>query len=89
MHTHQNVDIILFIQAFMSKYLYNAHSLREPWNDQWLSKLDHGGFFIQDGLRRLGQKTLGPKHPFDEAKTEAAIMEYLSHPSTRSRGYPA
>lgn len=85
-HSHQNHDLIMFIQAFMSKYLYNKQNLNEPWNDEWLQKLNHSGFFIQDPLRALGKRTLGPKHCFDEAKTEAAIMEYLTHPSTRSRG---
>jgi hypothetical protein len=84
-HEHHNIDVLMFIQAFMSGYLYDEAGNRAPWNGDWLNKLQRGPVFFFDWLRWLGGKTLAPTRYFDEAQTEAALMAYLTIPGTRSR----
>ena len=84
-HEHHNIDVLMFIQAFMSGYLYDESGNRAQWNGDWLNKLQRGPVFFFDWLRWLGGKTLAPKRDFDEAKTEAALMAYLTAPETRNR----
>lgn len=84
-HEHHNVDVFMFIRAFMSGYLHDEAGNRTPWNGEWLNKIQRGPVFFFDWLRWLGGKTLAPTRYFDEAETEAALMEYLTNPATRSR----
>ncbi|MCG7630235.1 hypothetical protein MHM88_20715 [Epibacterium sp. MM17-32] len=85
-HEHHNIDVLMFIQAFMSGYLYDEAGNRAPWNGDWLNKLQRGPVFFFDWLRWLGGKTLAPTRYFDEAQTETALMAYLTDPKTRNRG---
>ncbi len=92
-HAHQNVDIEMFIKAFMSRDMFDAQGNRIPWTSDWLDKIQKGRTFPQDFLRWLGSKTFGPSTSFDDekiqVKTEAAIMDYLTNPETRDRGKTA
>ena len=87
-HANQNLDIDLFISAFMSKYHYNTSGQHEPWSDTWLQKLQLGRPYPLDCLRRLGSHTFGHRCRFDETKTDDLLLEYLTHPSTQNRGRP-
>lgn len=87
-HNNQNLDIEMFICAFMSKHIYNEQSLRQPWSADWLKKLDPGKPYPLDWLRRLSQHTFGRKCCIDPAKTEQALLEYLTRPNIRNRGVP-
>jgi len=87
-HGYQNKDVAMFVRAFMASYMRDAEGNRIEWNGDWLSKVQRGRFFALDPLRWLGSKTLGRKHRFDEATTEAALMDFLTAADTRLRGQP-
>lgn len=73
----------------MSKYHYDENGKRHEWQGEWLQKLNKGGFYPLDILRKQGQFTLGKKHDFDEKQTKEALLEYLTDPTTRDWGESA
>ena len=77
-HAHQNRDISMFLQAFMSDHLQDADGRQVPWDDTWLDKIERGRFFPYDPLRALARRTLGPKRDFDEDRTRRAL-DALTH----------
>ncbi|WP_395343129.1 hypothetical protein PN836_002700 [Ningiella sp. W23] len=89
-HSHQSEDIGMFIQAFMHQNLFDENERAIAWHGEWLNKIQKGRRFKLDAIRWLGKHSLGRSTHFDQtnvkAKTDAALMEYLTHPDTRNRG---
>ena len=84
-HRDQNLDIQMFVNAFMTHAPRDEEGTLYEWDGKWLEKLERGPVFFFDWMRWLSERSFIVER-FDEDKTEAALMEYLTHPETRSRG---